>query len=116
MNRQHIIAGILAAMLCPMVMSGRVLADDDGEKSRGEKRSNSAASHDQALEALRRNEIKPLAEIQAAAERAMPGQVVGVEIKRKGGRLIYEFKIIAAKGRVREVYVDATTLAIIKIE
>jgi uncharacterized membrane protein YkoI len=84
--------------------------DDKSAKRRG------ATQQDQVLEAVKRGEIRPFAEIQAAAEMVMPGQVVGVEIERRKGRLVYEFKIIAAGGRVREVYVDAATLDIVKIE
>ena len=55
---------------------------------------------DQVLDAVKRGEIRPLAEIQAVAEKAMPGQFIGVEIKRRKGRLVYEFKIIATGGRL----------------
>lgn len=71
---------------------------------------------DEITGAVKRQEIRPLAEVAAAAEKAIPGQVVGVKVKRLSGKLVYEFKILTAQGRLREVYVDAATLEIVKIE
>jgi uncharacterized membrane protein YkoI len=39
-----------------------------------------------------------------------------VKVKRLNGQRVYELKIIAAQGRVREIYVDAASLAIVKVE
>lgn len=89
-----------------------ILADDKHERRRSE----TDVHQDQVLEALQRGEIRPLAEVLAAAEKVMPGQVVGVKVKRKEGRLVYELKILSGRGRLREVYVDATNLDVIKVE
>lgn len=88
------------------------VADDKHERRRGE----TDVHQDQVLEALQRGEIRPLAEILAAAEKVMPGQVLSVKVKRKEGRFVYELKILAGRGRLREVYVDAASLDIIKVE
>ncbi len=71
---------------------------------------------DQVLEAVKKGEIRPLAEILAVAERNMPGRVIRIEVDRKRGRVIYELKIIADKGRVREIYIDAGSLEVLKVE
>lgn len=110
MNRRQIIVGIYLTLQGFVFWAGAVVADDKTEKARR------ATQQDQILEAVKRGEIRPLLDIQAAAEKAVPGQIVGVEIERRKGRLVYEFKIIAAGGRVREVYVDAATLDIVKVE
>ena len=64
-----------------------------------------------------RGEIRPLAEVLAAAERvsAWPSDLAS-KVKRKRGRIVYELKIIAERGRVRELYIDAATLEVFKAE
>ena len=37
----------------------------------------------------------------------LPGEIVGVEIERKNGRWVYEFRAIDGKGRLFEINVDA---------
>ena len=39
----------------------------------------------------------------------LPGEVAGVEIERERGRWLYEFRVVDAKGRLYEVYIDAGT-------
>lgn len=65
--------------------------------------------HDAVRLAVERGEIRPLVEILAILRARLPGQVTGVEIERKAGRWIYEFRVADAKGRLFEVYVDART-------
>ena len=71
---------------------------------------------DEALELLKRKEFKPLTEVLAVVEKTIPGQVVRVKVKRLNGALAYELKIISTEGNVREIYIDPTTLAILKVE
>jgi uncharacterized membrane protein YkoI len=91
-------------------------ADDKREKSRHQSSREAITQHDQIRDALKRGEIKPLVEIMAAAEAVVPGQVVGVEVEHVQGKLVYELKIVSAKGRIREVYVDAANLDIVKVK
>lgn len=65
--------------------------------------------HDLARQAVERGEIKPLAEILHMVRDKLPGEIAGVKIERKGGRLMYEFRVVGARGRLLEVYVDAAT-------
>ena len=116
MNKRRIVAIFFTAVLCLAPFAPPADSDDREDKRRRARSSEPDMQQDQVLEALRRKEIRPLADIQAAAEKAVPGQVVGVEIKRRGAKFIYELKIIAARGRLREIYVDAATLDILKIE
>jgi uncharacterized membrane protein YkoI len=64
--------------------------------------------HDVARQAVERGEIKPLAEILQIVRDRLPGEIAGVKIERKGGRLIYELRVVA-QGRLLEVHVDAAT-------
>lgn len=72
-----------------------------------------AGDQELAREAVARGEIRPLDEILAAARKAVPGDVVALELKRKHGSWLYEIKILAAEGKRREVKVDAKSLAIL---
>jgi uncharacterized membrane protein YkoI len=72
--------------------------------------------HDAVRLAVERGEIRPLTEILATIRGRLPGQVTGVEIERKAGRWLYEFRVVDGKGRLFEVYVDARTGEIDRIK
>ncbi len=93
----------LALLLAP---AGIVLGDDDEEEDEHD--------HDRARHAVERGRARPLAEILARVRDRLQGEVVGVEIERKNGRYVYEFKVITAAGRLREVYVDAMTAEVLE--
>lgn len=105
-----------ASFLTLMLAADAGLADDKHRRYGGEREREIEVQHDDVLDALKRREIRPLSEVLAVAEKAMPGQVVGVKVKRLSGVLVYELKIIGDRGRLREIYVDAATAQIIKIE
>ena len=105
------LTGLLLAAACASVGMA-----DDKSKRRQDKKYKSEVNQDQILEALKRNEIRPLSEVMAVAEKAMPGQIVGVKVKRINNNFVYEFKIITAGGRLREIYIDAATLEIERVE
>lgn len=58
----------------------------------------------------------PFLKIQAIALGAVPGEVVRVDLEEEHGKDIYEFKILAASGRVIELEIDAGTGQILKQE
>lgn len=70
--------------------------------------------HDMARQAVERGEIKPLAEVLQAVRDKLPGEVASVKLERKRDRLFYEFRVVGARGRLLEVYVDATTGEIVR--
>lgn len=71
---------------------------------------------DMVRQAVERGEIRPLAEILKAVRSKLPGDVVGVEIEQKRGRWFYEFRVADNKGRLFDVYVDAHSGIIDRIE
>jgi uncharacterized membrane protein YkoI len=71
-----------------------------------------ADEHDAMRHAVERAEIRSLADILDVLRGKLPGEVVGVEIERKNGRWLYEFRVVDEKGRLFEVYVDARTATI----
>lgn len=89
--------GLAIALLSALaVFASGARADDDRD-------------HDVARQAVERGEIKPLAEILQMVRDKLPGEIAGVKIERKGGRLMYELRIVGAQGRLLEVHVDAAT-------
>jgi uncharacterized membrane protein YkoI len=116
MTRRKTLA-ILCAVLstvagaCPLA-----LADEKDSRRRREISSEVEVHQDVVLDALKRNQIRPLPEVLTVAERVMPGQTIGVKVLRLDGTLVYELKIITERGRLRELYVDAATLELVKVE
>jgi uncharacterized membrane protein YkoI len=73
-------------------------------------------SQDCALDAFKSGEIKPLSDVLAAARAKVPGEVVKIELDREDGIWVYEIKILVPSGKRRKVEINASTLAIIKID
>ena len=88
--------GLAIALVSLAAFAAGARADDDRD-------------HDVARHAVERGEIKPLAEILQVLRDKLPGEIAGVKIERKGGRLVYELRIVSAGGRLLEVHVDAAT-------
>src|SRR5438309_6558380 len=84
--------------------------------SAAEPRPAAARDHDDVRRAVERGEIRPLAEILDAVQGKLPGEVAGVEIEQKSGRWLYEFRVVDDKGRLFEVYVDARSGKIERVE
>ncbi len=72
----------------------------------------SADEVDDLRQAVKRGEIRPLADILSVIRGELPGDVAGVEVERENGRWLYEFRVVDKKGRLFEIYVDAKTATI----
>lgn len=57
--------------------------------------------------AVKRGEIRPLADLIGIVRSKLPGEITGVEMERKDGQWIYEFRVVGDKGHLFEVHVDA---------
>jgi uncharacterized membrane protein YkoI len=95
---------LLAIGIVALVLPPRALGED------------CKRNQDCALGAFQRGEVRPLSEVLAVARARFPGEVVKVELEREDGIWVYEIKILTASGRVRELEINAKTLAIIKVE
>jgi uncharacterized membrane protein YkoI len=82
--------------------AGTGLADDD--------------DHDLARRALEEGRALPLAEILAKMKPDLPGKVIEVVLEIDDGNLVYDLKVLSAKGRLQEIEVDAATGKILKME
>ncbi|MFN9161844.1 MAG: PepSY domain-containing protein [Alphaproteobacteria bacterium] len=73
--------------------------------------------HDEAMRYFESGETLPLEQIMAAALRAAGGgEVIEVEFEVEDGVAVCEVKIIDARGRVREVTVDARSGRVVEID
>jgi uncharacterized membrane protein YkoI len=79
-------------------------------------RDHAEPDHDHARRAVERGEALPLSDILARVRPELGGEVIVVAFRRKTGRWVYEFRVIAAAGRLEEVYVDAATAQVLKRE
>ena len=75
-----------------------------------------ASDQDRARQALERGEIRPLDQVLDVARKALPGDVVKVELDHDDGRWTYEIKILTAAGERREVEIDARSLQVLEID
>ena len=98
------VAAFAAATLCLLLLQQAAPASAD------------VSDQDRARQALERGEIRPLDQVLAAARKALPGEVVKVELERDDGRWIYEIKVLTAEGERREVEIDAQSLAVLEID
>ena len=57
-----------------------------------------------------------LADILDALRGKLPGDVAGIEIEHEGGHWRYEFRVVDSQGRLFEIYVDARSGKIERIE
>ena len=69
-----------------------------------------------AKRALEEGRVLPLAEILEKVKAKVPGKVIEVELEVEDGILVYDLKVLARNGRVKEIEVDAATGKILKVE
>lgn len=98
----------IAQTFAVLLMCGAAGADDD-HRDAGKREYH---RQDQLREAVEHGDVKPLSEVLRLVKPKLPGDIVGVEVERKGGTWIYEFRVLDTTGRVLDVYVDAATAEI----
>lgn len=89
-----------------------VVEDADARRGRGGR-----DDHEDVSRYYEDGHLLPLERVQQIALAAVGGgEVLDVEFKVKNGRPVCEVKIIDRSGRMREVYVDAETGQVLKVE
>jgi len=108
--------GLLAALA---IVPGQSALADRGRGRRG-RDGEGGDRHDDdyndAYEARRSGDILPLSEVLGEVRAAFPGEVVGVEFEHEEHTAVYEIKVLLANGRYLDVYVDAKTGIVVKVE
>ena len=72
--------------------------------------------HDAAREAVRQQQVIPLAEIIPVILNEFDARLLEAEFEREHGTYVYELELITGTGRMIEVMVDATTGEILEVE
>ncbi|HCA60048.1 MAG TPA: hypothetical protein DEP46_18950 [Blastocatellia bacterium] len=84
--------------------------DNCGRRGRGRGRDDSNSNSNRSGGSVASGEARNV------ALKAVPGDIIKEEFERENGRAVYEFYIRKTNGSVFEVYVDAETLKVVKIE
>ena len=71
------------------------------------------ADQDRARELVEHGVIRPLRDILERVRNEAPGDLVGVDLRRRGGRWVYGMKVLTPAGKRVEIAVDAGTMAIL---
>lgn len=102
--------------LLALVFFSAVAADGGARADDGPVRARPSGSvhHDDIAHAVAQGRALPLAQVLAKLGDRLPGRLVRVEMEDEDGRLVYEFMVVDASGRRREVYVDALTAVILE--
>jgi hypothetical protein len=102
----------LAWPLAVLLLLALSAPDADARRGRG-----GHGDHDDAMRYLDEGRSLPLEKITRIATTAVGGgEVIEIEFKVRDGRPVCEVTIIDRSGRWREVYVDAQTGKVLKIE
>ena len=72
--------------------------------------------HDRARRAVEAGQVLPLPAVLEHLQRAVPGQVLEVELEQEGGRWIYEIKLITPAGQLTKVKLDARTAEVLRVK
>jgi len=108
MTRRSFIATLLtAAALSAGLLPQTVLADK--KRQRHGKR-----DHEDAWSAREDGAILALPEVLALVKPQIEGEIIEIEFDTEHGSPVYEFKYVGKGGRVRGLYADAHTGAILK--
>jgi uncharacterized membrane protein YkoI len=110
--KRRTLLGVMALLtFCATAGHHRAQADKKRQRSPSDQPDNDAVRA-----ARERGDILPLDEILLDVRAKFPGELVKVEIETLNGVWVYEFKIVTPQGRRLEIYVNARTKEIVKIE
>lgn len=93
-----------------VVMLAMAMLGMGASQARGE------SDHDRARKAFAAGEVVPLRVIVERVERDYPGQIMEVELERKGGAWIYEIKLLRKGGALVKLKIDARDGTLLGIE
>lgn len=94
---------LIVALTCTLLGIGPVHARDDSD-------------HDRARKAVAAGEVLPLRVIVDRVERDHPGQIMEVELERKGNAWLYEIKLLRSGGELVKLKIDASTGKMLGVE
>ena len=114
-SRRHFIASLAAFT----VLSASPVLADSRRGRRGRRRKhddNRHHDHEDAARARKSGDVLPLRDILEKLERTQQGEIVSIEFDKEDGVWVYEIKMVTSDGRYLEIYVNAKSNEILKIE
>jgi len=113
-SRRNFIASLVVLAACHPL---EALADRKGGRRGGEREHDDHDDdHKYADQARRSGDTVPLRDILSTVRETHNGEIVGIEFKNEDNLWVYEIKMIATDGRYIEIYVDAKSNKILKVE
>ena len=68
-----------------------------------------------ARRAIQQGEIRPLREVMAKVRRRSNAEVLDVDLHKRADGWVYALRILTVRGRVRDVFLDARTLELLRL-
>jgi uncharacterized membrane protein YkoI len=113
MNRKRWLTVIVVTLGLAVLAGGAFVAAELWDEHEDERRDLEAS---QLTQQASDSSLVPVARILELTAQQVPGQVVKVELDDEQGRRVYEIKVLAENGRVRELKFDAHDAQLIEIE
>lgn len=107
-TRRTLLAALLALPLIATAPAGAAKKDDKKERKRREQ--------EEAHAARQRGEILPIVDILGIVETTVPGDIIEIELKRKGPQFVYEVEVLTVDDRVRKVRLNARDGTLLSLE
>ena len=115
MTRRSFIAALLATTAISVGLNMQEARADKKRRRRGRRdHDRDRPDHDSAWSARADGSILALPEVLARVSQQIDGEIIEIELDTEHGGPVYEFKYVDRSGRVRELYADARTGAILK--
>ena len=112
-NRRQVIASLVALAILP---AHKALADRRRRRRGKDREHDDDHDYEHADRARRSGDIVPLRDVLDSVRKDFQGEIVGIEFEKKDGLWVYEIKMVAQDGRYLEIYVDAKSNKILKVE
>jgi len=91
--------------------------DDRGAASKSlSKQERKARDQQEIRAAVNRGEVMPLPKVLVIVQKAVPGDILEIELDRGTNGYRYEVKVLTPKGEVRKLDIDARTGAVLKVK
>ncbi len=123
--RRHFLRSGLAALIA--LMSATPTLADRRRRRRGRRRRlrrralrrmrrRGSRIENHARTAVRQGKIRPLREVMAKVQQRSDAEVLDVDLYKLPDGWVYALRLLTTKGRVRDVFLDARTLDVLRIE
>ena len=117
-NRRRFIVSLAALATLPAheAVADRKRRRRGRDREHDEDHDNDDHDYERADRARRSGDIVPLRDVLESVRKTFKGEIVGIEFEKESGFWVYEIKMVAQDGRYLEIYVDAKSNKVLKVE